>query len=58
MTEHQIIDQLLNNPPEFLRDTFFGIVEENLSDHPLHQAINKLDPNAQIRIISAINGGF
>ena len=58
MTEQQILTQLLNNPPDFLRDTFFGIVEENLSDHPLHQAINKLDLNAQVRIFSAINNYF
>jgi len=58
MTEQQIISQLLNNSPEFLRETFFGIIEESLSDHPLHEAINKLDPNAQVRIFSQINNHF
>lgn len=58
MSEQQIIEQLLNNSPEFLRETFFGIIEESLSDHPLHQAIEKLDPNAQVRIFSQINNHF
>jgi hypothetical protein len=58
MSEQQIIEQLLNNSPEFLRETFFGIIEESLSDHPLHQAIEKLDPNAQVRVFSAINYHF
>ena len=58
MNEQEIITQLLANSPEFLQETFFGIVEENLTDHPLHQAILKLEPNAQVRIISVINWMF
>ncbi len=58
MSEQQIINELLSNPPEFLREIFFSIIEESLSDHPLHQAIEKLDPNAQVRVFSAINNHF
>ena len=58
MNEEQIINELLSNSADFLQQTFFGIIEENLSDHPLHQAISKLDLNAQVRIFSAINNHF
>lgn len=59
MTEQEIIQKLLTHNSEFLKDTYFGIVEEKLNDnHPLHQAIAALNINAQVRIISVINWKF
>jgi hypothetical protein len=58
MTEQQIIEQLLQESPNFIGKTSFSIIEETLTDHPLHQAIKKLDLNAQVRIFAAINDYF
>jgi len=58
MNEQQLVEQLLTQPSDFLCEVFFSIVEETVSQDPLVQAIQKLDPNAQIRIISAINNSF
>ena len=58
MNEQQLVDQLLTQPSDFLREFFFSIVEETVSQDPLVQAVQQLDLNAQIRIISAINNSF
>ncbi|EAW35976.1 hypothetical protein [Lyngbya sp. PCC 8106] len=59
MTEQEIIHKLITHDSEFLKDTYFGIVEETLSiENPLHQAIAALNINAQMRIMYAINWSF
>ncbi|ERT03856.1 hypothetical protein M595_2760 [Lyngbya aestuarii BL J] len=58
MNEQQLVDQLLTQPSDFLSEFFFSIVEETVSQDPLVQAVQQLDLNAQIRIISAINNSF
>ena len=58
MNEQQIITEIINSSEVFIRETFFGIIEESLTDHPLHQAIGKLEINGQIRIMCAINDYF
>ncbi|MDY7021018.1 MAG: hypothetical protein SWJ54_06600 [Cyanobacteriota bacterium] len=58
MTEQEIINKLCNFSSDFLQKTYFAIIEGKFTQHPLHQAIVILDPNAQIRILSAINGEF
>lgn len=58
MTEQAILKKLLNFSSDFLEQTYFAIREGQFTKHPLHQAILILDPNAQIRIMSAINQQF
>ncbi|MGB3404732.1 MAG: hypothetical protein WBA77_18760 [Microcoleaceae cyanobacterium] len=58
MTEQDILKKLLNFSSDFLKQTYFAILEGKFTKHPLHQAILILDPNAQIRIMSAINQEF
>ncbi len=58
MSEQDILKKLCNFSSEFLQQTYFAILEGKLTQHPLHQAILILDPNAKIRIMSAINGEF
>ncbi|MGB3534762.1 MAG: hypothetical protein WBA13_14765 [Microcoleaceae cyanobacterium] len=58
MTEQDILKKLLNFSSDFLQQTYFAILEGNFTKHPLHQSILTLDPNAKIRIMSAINQQF
>ncbi|MEL7039779.1 MAG: hypothetical protein AAFO04_29880 [Cyanobacteria bacterium J06592_8] len=59
MNEHQLIANIQSQPSDYQQTVFFSIVDEkDVSDDPLIQAVHKLDPNAQIRILSAINGAF
>ncbi len=58
MTEQDILKKLLDFSSDFLQQTYFAILEEEFTKHPLHQAILILDQNAQIRIMSAINQEF
>ncbi|MEL7035050.1 MAG: hypothetical protein AAFO04_05440 [Cyanobacteria bacterium J06592_8] len=59
MDEQQLIARIFSQASDYQQTIFFSVVDEKeMLDDPLMQAVHQLDPNAQIRLLSAINQGF